>query len=142
MARVRIHHLQAQATSELHALRLVRTVCREIQFRAKVTASTGPYTTGRLAQSINTEVIPVPTGVRGRVGSNLKYAASVQGGAGAHKIYPHRPPSALRFYWRKVGHVVYFYSVNHPGQPGKHYLTDSLKEIARRHRMRYIVFDY
>jgi hypothetical protein len=37
--------------------------------------------------------------------------------------------------------MVYFRSVNHPGQPGKHYLTNSLAEIARRHRMRYIVFE-
>lgn len=142
MARVRIHHLVAEATSREHARRLVRDVTRDIQFRARLRVSYGPYTTGRLAKSIYREVIDVPTGVRGRVGSQLGYAASVNSGAERHKIYPHRPPHLLKFYWRKVGHVVYFPSVNHPGQPGKHYLTDSLAEIARRHRIRYFITEH
>lgn len=142
MARVRVHRLSAQATSRRAAQKLVREVVYAIQFRAKVTASVGPYTTGRLAKSITTEIVNVPTGVRGRVGSRLKYAASAQSGAKRHKIYPHNPPYALKFFWRKVGHVVILGSVNHPGQRGKHYLTEPLKEIARRHRMRYVIYEY
>lgn len=142
MARVRVHRLSAKATSRRAAQKLVRQVVYEIQFRAKITASVGPYVTGRLAKSITTEVINVPTGVRGRVGSKLSYAASAQSGAKRHRIVPHLPPSALRFFWRKVGHVVYFSSVNHPGQKGKHYLTEPLREIARRHRMRYVIYEY
>lgn len=141
MATVRIHRLSARVTSQAEARRLVRQVCREIEFRAKVTTAVGPYTTGRLARSIFSETFDVPDGAMGRVGSWFLYAASVQSGAKRHRIVPHRPPMFLKFYWRKVGRVVYLEKVNHPGQPGKHYLTDSLKEVARRHRMRYVVHE-
>lgn len=141
MARVRIHHLQARVHSHQAARELIRKVTREIQFRARVTVATGPYTTGRLARSINAEVREVPNGVRGRVGSKLVYAASVQSGAKAHPIYPHMPPYLLKFYWRKVGRVVMFVAVNHPGQRGKHYLTNSLAEIARLNNMRYVIYE-
>lgn len=141
MARVRIYQLSAQAKSLEEARLLVSRVTRQIEFRAKVMASLGPYTTGRLARSITREITNVPNGVRGRVGSDLPYAASAQDGAAPHIILPHRPPWALRFYWRKVGHTVMFKKVNHPGQPGKHYLTEPLKEIARLNGMRYVVYD-
>lgn len=142
MARVRIHRLSARAKSQQEAFLLVSRVVRQIQFRAKVTASLGPYATGNLAKSIFTEVTNVPTGVRGRVGSKLRYAASVQSGAEAHLILPHYPPNALKFYWRKVGHTVILPYVNHPGQKGKHYLTEPLKEIARVNGMRYVVYEH
>lgn len=142
MARVRIHRLSVRAKSQQEAFQLVTRVVRQIQFRAKITASVGPYVTGNLAKSIETEVRNIPGGVRGRVGSRLGYAASAQSGAEAHVIRPHRPPMALRFYWRKVGHVVYFSKVNHPGQAGKHYLTEPLKEIARLNGMRYVVHEH
>jgi hypothetical protein len=141
MARVRIYQLSAHAKSQEAARALVSRVTRQIEFRAKISASLGPYATGRLAHSISREVTNVPNGVRGRVGSPLRYAASAQDGAEAHIILPHRPPWALRFFWRKVGHVVMFKKVNHPGQPGKHYLTEPLKEIARLNGMRYVVYD-
>lgn len=116
-------------------------VTYQIQFRARVTVATGPYTTGRLAASITTEIENSTNGVRGKVGSRLRYAASVQSGARRHKIYPHHPPDHLKFYWHKVGRVVYLTSVNHPGQKGKHYLTHSLAEIARLNHMRYVIYE-
>jgi hypothetical protein len=36
-------------------------------------------------------------------------------GTKAHSITPKGPGYPLRFYWPKMGRVVYFYHVNHPG---------------------------
>lgn len=141
MARVRIHRLEARAHSRVAARKLINKVTYEIQFRARVTLLVGPYTTGNLARSLTRETRETATGVRGRVGSKLGYAASVQSGARRHIILPHNPPYHLRFFWRKVGTVVYFTSVNHPGQKGKHYLTLALAEIARLNGMRYIIYE-
>lgn len=141
MARVRIHRLEAHVHSREAARKLIKRVTYQIQFRARVTVLTGPYTTGKLAASITSDIVTTPNGVRGRVGSRLIYAASVQSGARRHKIYPHNPPYHLKFFWRKVGHTVWLKSVNHPGQKGKHYLTAPLAEIARINHMRYVIYE-
>lgn len=43
------------------------------------------------------------------------------------KNHPH-----LVFFWPKVGHVVRFKSVNHPGTSPNNYLLDALKRVMRR----------
>lgn len=162
MARVRINTAQARVVSIEAGVRLVGRVLLEVESEAKLITSHGPYATGRLATSIRHEG-PNVVGDRvlGRVGSDLPYAASVHGGAGVHPIFPKgargvyrfgrftgRPK--LRFFWRKVGQMVFLPQVpgsrakigrSHPGQAGKHYLTEPLRDAARRHQMRVITTD-
>lgn len=47
-------------------------------------------------------------------------------GAKAHTIAQRPGGPMLRFYWTKVGHVVYFTRVNHPGTKGSKFLTSPL----------------
>ena len=154
MATVRINHAQARAVSIEAALELITQVMYEIEFEAKIQANTGPYRTGTLSESIERDGPRViGTGVHGGVGSNLPYAASVHDGARIHPIwpkgYPHiyeygrRSRPQLKFRWR--GKIRYFPQIpgssgsfgrSHPGiSSGKKYLTEPLRDVARRHRM-------
>jgi hypothetical protein len=161
MATVRINHAQARVVSVEAGVRLVTQVLYEIQFEAKIMATGGPYSSGNLADSIDREG-PIVTGstIRGSVGSNLPYAASVHDGAQIHPIFPKgaqgfyrfgtRARPQLRFFWRRAGRVVYMPQVpgspstigrSHPGiKSGKKYLTEPLRNAARRHGMRVITF--
>jgi len=144
-------------------MRLIRRVMLETEIGAKAILATGPYTTGNLARSIHSEG-PVARGpiVVGAVGSNLSYAKAVHSGSGLHgpkhkaySIFPKRAPHVyrfgsrkkpqLKFFWRKAGRVVYMphipgsigtVGLSHPGQKGKFYLTEPMRESARRHRFR------
>lgn len=162
MATVRINHAQARVVSIEAGVKLVTQVLYEIEFEAKIMAAGGPYSVGYLSESIDREG-PIVTGttIRGSVGSNLPYAASVHDGAKIHPIFPkaaahiyrfgtHRRPQ-LRFFWRRAGRVVFMPQVpgspttigrSHPGiKSGKKYLTEPLRDAARRHRMRVITYD-
>lgn len=142
MARVRINRATVHVTALRFAVPLVRKVLREVEQGARARLLHGPYTTGRLAQSLHT-VGPTTDGFRvnGTVSSNLVYAAAVNSGARPH-IIRGRGNYRLRFFWRRVGYVVTPWSVRHPGQPGKHYLTASLLEVAARHRFRVVIDDF
>jgi hypothetical protein len=85
--------------------------------------------TGRLRNSIKTEVIPGVGGVPGiRVGSNVSYALLHHEGTRRHVIHP-RMRKALRFKIR--GRVVYATEVLHPGTRPNHYLTIPLERYGR-----------
>lgn len=124
------------------AIPKMEQIIYELHFDAYRRTVTGPYTTGRLALSLK-RIGPIVTGnrVTGRVGSNLPYAASVQSGAAPH-TFGARGNHRLRFYWRKVGRVVYPWYVKHPGQKGKRFLVDPLFDVARRHNMTVIVTEF
>jgi hypothetical protein len=79
--------------------------------------------------------------VRGEVGSDLPYSAAVESGARRHLIFPRPPKTFLKFYWRKVGRVVYFDRVRHPGMRGKGYLANAARVVGRRHNLRVIIYD-
>lgn len=130
-----------RATSK-KAAKLLRLVVRETEIVARRKVLYGPYTHGRLAESLYGLVRPDGKGgYYGRVGSGLHYAYFVETGAKPHIIMPRRPDGWLRFYWRKVGKVVTFRKVNHPGQKGKHYLRDALIEVAGRRRFKVFIYD-
>ena len=57
-----------------------------------------------------------------------EYAKSHHDGAGPHKIVARRAPK-LVFFWPKVGHVVSFREVNHPGNRANPFLTDAIAVI-------------
>lgn len=143
MARVVVHHLRLRQETDTDAFRFVRAVLREIRFQARLEVSSGPYTTGRLARSIHENGPYVTPGVRvmGEVGSNLSYAAAVEKGARRHLIFPIPPHTRMKFFWRKVGHVVYLEKVRHPGMRGKQYLAKAARIAARRHNMLLIIYD-
>lgn len=144
MARTRVYRVQLRAVSMDHAQRLITQLLYEIHFGAYVRTIAGPYTTGRLALSLK-KVGPVVAGSRvsGRVGSDLPYAKMAHSGTLPHLIRPRRSnrSNRLRFFWRRVGRVVHFRAVNHPGQPGKRYLVEPLLETARRHGLRVTIYD-
>lgn len=72
-----------------------------------------------------------PNRIRGLCGTRVKYAMPIHEGARAHTIRPRNPDGVLRFYWARVGYVVYLKRVNHPGVGGTPFLTSSLADVAR-----------
>lgn len=66
-----------------------------------------------------------------------KYAAAIDKGARAHEIWARRAPY-LRFFWPRVGHVVHFKMVHHPGNRpfhfGKHAQKAGHVELGQRLR--------
>ena len=148
MARVRVYYERARKESQDDAERFIREVLRQIVFQARLHVAFGPYAFGSLALSIRARGPFMEFGrVAGSAGSDLNYAAAVEGGAGLHgprrskyPIYP-RHARRLRFYWRKVGRVVSLPKVNHPGQRGKHYLRRAAESVARRHNMIVVIHE-
>ncbi len=141
--RIQINNYEAYREVHADAFKLVQDVVREVRTAAFRILLEGPYTHGHLAMGLRTKIEIVPNGVRGKVyidGAIYPYAKAVEGGADPHIIRPHLPRRYLRFYWRKVGHVVYLKSVNHPGQKGKAYLRGPLARVAVRHGMRVIIY--
>jgi hypothetical protein len=148
VAKVHVYHSRLRRETNEDAERFIREVLRQIAFQAKLHVAFGPYTTGNLARSIHAEPPRIDFGrVSGTVGSNLNYAAAVEGGAGLYGprrskyvILP-RNGRYLKFYWRKVGRIVTLPSVRHPGQRGKNYLLQAAQSVARRHNMIIIIRD-
>lgn len=161
MATVRINRAVIRALSIREAFEQVNQVMYEVEFGAHAMTLAGPYSVGNLAASIKRDGPHIGPGrVTGSVGSNLPYAASVHNGSKVHWIFPKaergvirfgsRRRPQLKFFWRKKGKVVYFPHIpgsptkigrSHPGQPGKHYLTEPLRRSARLHGFRVITYD-
>jgi len=140
VAEIRINHAEAFRFSREVAEKQVRRALLDVKLKALLITSRGPYTTGRLSSSLEVHVELTPTGVEGSLGSRLPHAKFPESGADPHYIFPIPPKRRLKFYWRKVGRVVKPRFVYHPGQPGKHYLTKPLAEVAPRYNM--LVFIY
>lgn len=151
MARVVFYRLELEKTSLDEALRLVTELMEDVTLAAKVIAASGSYATGHLADSIDMDGPRIEGRlVVGSVGSNLSYASVVHDGSPRHKIFPKaakgvwrfgdRRRPQLKFYWRRLGRVVYFPHIpasyntlgySHPGFKGKHYLSGPLRVIGR-----------
>lgn len=143
---VRIDHFEVRRVSLEAGTELIRTVTREIQEGAQAILSFGPYTTGRMARAVKTRVSYGPLIIEGRVGVDgirFPYAASVEGGARRHRIplVPKGKGKWLKFYWRRVGKIVYAKQVNHPGQTGKAFLRIPLLVVAPRHNFKVYIYD-
>lgn len=89
-----------------------------------------PRKRGRLANSIGSSLSVEATKVRGRVGSRVRYAATVNDGSVAHRIRARRK-KALRFYWEAAGRTVIRKSVWHPGSGETPFLTSAARDVAR-----------
>lgn len=138
--RIQLDRLNLRRFVTGSAVKLVTKVTREVEVLAKLEAR-GPYSTGRLAALITSRVYLVGRDVRGDVSSNSPHATVAHDGARPHIIRPRNPGGRLRFYWRKVGHVVNFPYVSHPGMRGKRYLAGPMERVGRRNRFVVFTFD-
>jgi hypothetical protein len=145
VVRVTIHYAKAHRESTEDTVIFIRKVLREIRLQARIAVSHGPYTTGRLAASIKDKgpFVDVER-IHGSVGTDLPYSRVVERGSGlygpTHSKYTIRPVRRqyMKFYWRRVGHVVYLQKVRHPGQRGKHFLLNAARIAARRYNMLFV----
>lgn len=143
---VRLDRFQIRVQSIEAGRKLITQVMKEVKEGAEAILAFGPYTSGRLVRGVTTRITYGAYMVEGRVGISGKrfpYAASVEGGARRHKIplLPKPRGTSLRFYWHKVGHIVYFRQVNHPGQTGKAYLRIPILVVGPKHNMRVFTYD-
>lgn len=153
-----VFELQLQKQTGKISQRQANKVLKALEDAARVNASTGEYSKGRLARSIyRSNPVVYGYNATGSVGSRLSYARAVEKGARVHDIFPRgvsvyrfgkvqRP--ALKFQWK--GRTVYFNQIpgarstigrSHPGQQGKHFLGKALLSVAARYNLRIIVRD-
>jgi hypothetical protein len=128
MPRWEPNRAQIEATARAAGLRLVSPAVRTTTNLAKARV---PRDTGRTANSIGSDIRTTRNAVIGKVGSRAKTAMWLHRGTPAHVIRPKRPGGRLRFYWERVGQVVVFTKVNHPGIGGTPYLTSSMRDACR-----------
>ena len=75
----------------------------------------------------------VPSGgTEWKVVSPQPYSMFVHEGTRPHMIFPKGPGYPLRFFWPKVGRMVAFMHVRHPGTKAQPFLTDSLHRAMKR----------
>jgi hypothetical protein len=147
VARVKLNQFEVHITGIRLTEPAVREVMRSVELSAKIQLSFGEYATGNLARSIKSDLKIHGNQIDGKVGSSLSYAEVAHDGARAHYIFPKsrvsktnpRRAASLKFYWRKVGSVVHFPFVNHPGMRGKFYLTRPLVVAGARHGMKVVI---
>lgn len=97
------------------ASRAARNVERELVREASVGSGFG--VSGETAQSIRVRAtVRSPTLIRHRAEATAPQAEFRERGTRPHEIRPRRA-QALRFFWPRVGRVVMFAKVNHPGNP-------------------------
>lgn len=139
---VRLNKFDIRRFSVRATTKVVEKVTKEIVALAKIEAR-GPYSTGHLASTIGQRVWVVGSTVRAEITVGAWYATIAHNGARPHPIHPIDPNGYMRFFWRKVGHVVYFkrpHIRRHPGYAGKHYLSGPAERVGRRNR--FIVVTY
>ena len=102
-----------------------------VQVDARLTA---PKDTGELAAGHVTDFghHGPRRDLEGRVIAVPEQAIFVIKGTDPHIIRARRAPR-LVFFWKKVGRVVAFKSVQHPGQKANNYLLASLKRVMKRY---------
>ncbi|HEX8321641.1 hypothetical protein [Longimicrobium sp.] len=66
-------------------------------------------------------------GIQFDAGSDVGYTLFVDQGTKPHPIKPKNPGGVLTFYWPKVGRVVHFKSVQHPGNKPYKFLERGLE---------------
>jgi len=101
---------------------------------AVLAKTTAPRDTGELAggHEVDLRHHGVKRDLEGRVVAVPKQAIFVIKGTKPHIIKAKTKP-LLVFFWKKVGHVVNFKSVNHPGHPApNNYLGRALVRVMRR----------
>ncbi len=143
MARLILNRPEVIRTAQKRGTELVSRVTRMAAGIARRTAPKGQHsvtapTGARLRGSIYNDPPRLSTNiVRGKIGSKLKYAATVSLGSRPHIIRARRKKT-LKFYWNRVGHVVYPVQVRHPGRRrSNQYMQRAMKVAALANRFRY-----
>jgi hypothetical protein len=78
--------------------------------------------TGRLIKSTRADVISGGLSLTVKIRASAPYASYLEHGTDPHVIRPRGIGGLLTFYWNKVGSVVHFKKVNHPGTKATHFL--------------------
>ena len=92
---------------------------------------TGPVDRGDLSRATTVTHTQSRNRVVWTVEVDVPYAEAQAFGARPHRIVGGNPPM-LRFYWGKKGKVVFFRSVDHPGNPANPWWKRSLREQPAR----------
>lgn len=143
MAKLILNRPEVHRTAAKRGQGLVSRVTRMASGIARRTAPKGQLsmsapTGARLRGSIYNDPPRVSVGfVRGKIGSKLKYAATVSLGSKPHIIRARRKKT-LKFYWNRVGRTVYPVSVRHPGRRRPNlYMQRAMKVAALLNGFRY-----
>ncbi len=96
-----------------------------------------PYARGELRDSIvQHRTVATDSTFSTTFEATAPQAGWTNDGTEAHVIRPKRPGYPLRFFWPKVGTVVRFMSVNHPGNVGTKWWDKTLTAERYRQHMR------
>lgn len=85
-----------------------------------------PIDTGETAEKISSRRVAGPPRITHEVEAPTPQGEWAENGTRAHPIVA-RNAKALVFYWPKVGRVVAFKHVNHPGQPPRPWFAPTLR---------------
>lgn len=89
------------------------------------------YATGVLAAGHVSRVTMDGGTPEGRIIALPKHAVFVVKGTRPHIIRPKNPSGRLRFFWHRVGRVVYPRVVHHPGTAANNYMLRGLERAFR-----------
>jgi hypothetical protein len=103
--------------------RSVERLAKETVFRQKAVAN---KRSGAMAAGMHYIRGVWSRGLQFDAGSAVDYTLFVDQGTKPHPIHAKNAPY-LVFYWPKVGRVVHFKSVNHPGNKAYKFLEEGLK---------------
>jgi hypothetical protein len=134
-AKVVLNRYEAQSWSRSFITSRTRDITRRMVTIAQEEA---PVKTGRLRANIRPAPFKMTGPFKGEGGIEVDlkavpYAGYVMYGTKPHVIRARRAP-ALRFYWPKVGRVVFFKKVNHPGTKANRFLERAMNRAARELR--------
>lgn len=107
--------------------RATERLAKETVFRQKALAN---RRSGAMAAGMHYKKGKWSKGIEFLAGSAVPYTLFVDQGAKPHKIVAKNAPY-LVFFWPKVGRVVHFKSVNHPGNKPYRFLMRGLERAMR-----------
>ena len=107
--------------------RSVERLAKETVFRQKALAN---KRSGAMAAGMFFKKGKWSRGIQFDAGSAVPYTLFVDQGTKPHKITAKNAPY-LAFYWPKVGRLVHFKSVNHPGNKAYRFLEEGLARALR-----------
>lgn len=106
---------------------------RHVRKIAEVTVVDARFTAPVRTGLMRSTIFAAPSGAtEWKVTSPQPYTIFVHDGTRPHPIFPKGPGYPLRFFWPKVGRMVAFMSVLHPGTKPQPFLTDSLHRAMVR----------
>lgn len=134
-AKVVLNRYEAETWSRTFITRRGTDVSRRMVAIAQQNA---PVKTGHLRANIKPAPFVMTGPFKGEGGVEIDkrvvpYAGFVMYGTRPHVIRARRA-RALRFFWPKIGRVVFFKSVNHPGTKANRFLERAMNQAARELR--------